>query len=189
MKLKITELEKKLNYKIKKNFKAVGLDTAKRTGVAFITTDTKWVDIDFIFIEFNYENQKQMLTQMHREFKKIFSNENLAVVEEVFLGFNRAGSLHLAKMGTLAIGICIDKNIPFELIMASSARSKFGIDSRKFGKGKSKESVAHYLKGIGIEVDDNDISDAIVLGLLGICEGLSFLATTKKKKKKKKLDK
>ena len=188
MKLRIKTLEHLLQYKIKRNFKCIGLDTAKRTGIAFIETKKDYIYLDWAFLEFNYENQKQMLVQMHREFKKIFSNEDLAVVEEVFLGLNRAGSLHLAKMGTLAIGICIDKNIPFELIMASSARSKFSIDSRKFGKGKSKESVAHYLKGIGIEVDDNDISDAIVLALLGICEGLDFSAKTKKKKKKK-LDK
>lgn len=184
MKLKIKDLESKLGYTIKKNFKTIGLDTAKRTGVAFIETNKTYVNIDWIFIEFNYENQIQMLTQMHNEFKKLFTDEHLAVVEEVYLGWNRAGSLHLAKMGTLAIGICIDKKIPFQLILAQSARSKFHIDTRKFGKGKSKLAVADYLKSIDIEVPDEDISDAIILGLLGICQNMNFQATTKKKSKK-----
>lgn len=181
MKIPIKKLESMLGYKIKKNFKCIGLDTARRTGVAFIETTKTHVQIDWIFLEFNYENQIQMLTQMHNEFKKLFTDENLAVVEEVFLGLNRCGSLHLAKMGTLAVGICIDKKIPFELILAQSARSKFKINTRKFGKGKSKLAVADYLKSIGIEVDDEDISDSIILALLAICENMNFKAKGAKK--------
>jgi Holliday junction resolvasome RuvABC endonuclease subunit len=183
MKLKIANLEKLLGYKIKKNFKAIGLDTAKRTGVAFIETTKTHVNLDWIFLEFNYNNQEQMLTQMYNEFKKLFTDEKLAVIEEVFLGFNRCGSLHLAKMGTLAVSVCIDKGIPFKLILAQSARSKFQINTRKFGKGKSKQAVAEYLKSIKIEVDDEDISDAVVLALLGVCENMNFQAQTKRRKK------
>lgn len=183
MKIKIKELEKKLGYKIKKNFCCVGLDTASRTGVCFIKTTKEYVNLDWIFLEFNYNNQKDMLRQMHKEFGKLFTNEKLAVVEEVYVGFNRMGCLRLAKMGTIAIAQCLNKDIDFELISAMSARGKFSINTRKYGKGKSKLAVADYLKEIGIEVDDADISDAVILGLIAICEGMSFEPKTKKKKK------
>lgn len=159
MKIKISELEKKLNYKIKKDFTCIGLDTAKRTGVCFVKTDKTYVDFDWCFLEFNYNNQKEMLKQMHYEFKKLFSKEKLAIIEEVFLGINPSGSLHLAKMGTLAVAQCLNQNIDFELILAKSARAKFFKLNPKEWKGKSKQAVAQYLKSIDIVVDDNDISD------------------------------
>jgi hypothetical protein len=37
-----------------------------------------------------------------------------------------------------------------------------------------------------LSLEDEDISDAIVLAILGLCDGLSFEATTPKKKRKKK---
>jgi len=183
MKILIKDLEKKLNYKIKKNFIGVGVDTASRTGVCFIKTTKKYVNLDWIFLEFSYNNQEEMLRQMHKEFGKLFTNEQLAVVEEVYVGWNRMGCLRLAKMGTLAVAQCLNKNIDFELISALSARAKFSINTRKYGKGKSKLAVADYLKEIGIEVDDPDISDGVILALLSICEGMDFKPKTKRKKK------
>lgn len=184
MKLKISDLENKLGYKIKKNFRCVGVDTAKRTGICFIKTGNTHVHFDWIFTEFNYNNQKEMLKQMHHEFKSLLTKEELAVVEEVYIGFNRMGCLRLAKMGTIFVDQCIEKGIDFEIISAISARGKFSINTRKYGKGKSKLAVADYLKEIEIVVDDADISDAIILGLCGICEGIDFKVKPKKRKKK-----
>jgi len=190
MKIKIKDLEQKLNKKIKKNKKVIAFDTAKICGIAFIRT----TDIDIIFdwckLEFNYNSQEEMLKLMHTEFGNILSNEDLAIVEEVFVGFSRTGSLHLAKMGTLAIAQCINKKIDFKLISALSARSKFfKLDSKKY-KGRTKEAVGDYLKTIGIETEDNDVNDAIILGLCGICDGIDFrskkeISKSKKRKKKK----
>lgn len=186
MKLKITDLEEKLGYKIKRNFIGAGVDTASRTGVCFVTTDEVNIDFDWCFLEFNYNNQKEMLQQMHREFKSLFTNEKMIVVEEVFIGFNRMGCLRLAKMGTIAISQCIEKGIDFEIISAVSARGKFSIKTKEYGKGKSKLAVADYLRTLNLEVDDDDISDSIVLALLSVCEEMSFLAKTPKKKKTRK---
>ena len=183
MRIKIKKLEEKLGYKIKKNFCGSGVDTASRTGFCTIKTNKLYADFDWCFLEFNYDNQKQMLKQMHNEFKTLITNENMVVVEEVFIGFNRMGCLRLAKMGTLVVANCIEKDIDFELISAVSARGKFHINTKKYGKGKSKKAVADYLKEIGIIVDDEDISDAIILALLTICEDMSFLPKIRKKKK------
>lgn len=185
MKIKISTLEPLLNYKIKRNVKCLGLDTAKRTGACFIhTTDTD-VIFDWIFLEFNYENQEEMLKQMYREFDDLIDKEDIAIIEEVFVGFSRTGSMHLAKMGTLAVSVCIKKNIPFKLLLAKSARAKFFVLDSKKWKGKTKQAVAEYLKTLDIEVDDTDISDAVILALCGICEDLNFNPKSKQPKKKK----
>lgn len=186
MKFKILDLEKKLNKKIKKNLKVIGLDTAKITGVCFITTNSKTLSIDWCKLEFNYNNQKEMLKSMFREFGQLFDNEDLAIIEEVFVGFSRTGSIHLAKMGTLAIAQCLNKKIDFELILAKSARAKFFVlDSKKY-KGRTKEAVGEYLETIGIKTNDNDVNDAIILALCGICEGIDFTKKPTKKKKRRK---
>ncbi|RLF58120.1 MAG: hypothetical protein DRN27_06205 [Thermoplasmata archaeon] len=186
MKITIKELEEKLGYKIKTNFTGAGLDTASRTGFCYIKTNATFAEFDWCFLEFNYNSQKEMLKQMHCEFKSLFTDEDTVVVEEVFIGFNRMGCLRLAKMGTIAIGQCIEKKINFELISAISARGKLKINTRKYGKGKSKLAVSDYLKEIGIVVDDEDISDAIILALLSICDGMDYNPKTKKKKSSRK---
>lgn len=184
MKLKIKDLENKLGKTIKYYTKVVAFDTAYRTGVCFIVTDSKYAKLEWIFLEFNANTQKEKLRQMYYEFGKLLTNEDLAIIEEVFVGLSRKGSLSLAKMGTLVIAQCLNKKIDFETISAVSARSKFfKIDYKKY-KGKSKQAVADYLKSIDIEVDDSDISDSIILGLCGICEEIDFKPKKKTRKRK-----
>ena len=186
MKIKISELEKKLDKKIKRHVKIIGLDTAKISGICFIRTDIKFLNLDWCKLEFNYNNQEEMLAVMYREFGQLFGNEDLAIVEEIFVGFNRVGSLRLAKMGTLAIAQCLNKKINFKLISATSARSKFFVLNSRIYKGRTKQAVLDYLRTIGIETYDTDVADAIILALCGICEGIDFKPKTKKKKKRKR---
>lgn len=175
LKISINKLEPLLKYKIKKNYKVVAFDTATIAGVSFIKTDEEFIYIDWCYLEFEKKTEEELLTQMYKEFGKLLSDENFAIVEQVFLGFNRAGSLILAKMGTMAIAQCVAKGIPFKLISAISARSKFfKIDKEKYGKGKSKLAVRDWLHSIGINIDENNCEDAVLLGLLGICEDLNF---------------
>jgi len=181
MKIKILDLEKKLDKKIKRNYKVLGLDTSKKTGVCFITTTKDSLTIDWCKLEFNYSNQEEMLKQMYKEFGELFGNEKLAVIEEVFVGFSRIGSIHLAKMGTLAVAQCLNKKIDFKLILAITARSNFfKLDSKKY-KGRTKDAVGDYLQSIGIKTEDNDVNDAIILGLCGICENIRFAKKDNKK--------
>jgi Holliday junction resolvasome RuvABC endonuclease subunit len=185
MKIAIKDLEKKLGYPIKKNFKVVSFDTAEICGVAFIKTDDKYAHFDWCYLEFQKESEEQLLTQMYKEFGKLITDENFCVVEAVFVGLNRAGSLILAKMGTMACAQCVQKNIPFKLISAVSARSKLKIDVHSYGKGNSKKAVLDWCQNLGIDITEENSVDAIALACLGICEGLDFKPTTKKAKKKK----
>jgi len=184
MKLKIKDIESKLGYVIKKNFKSVGVDTAQTTGVAFLKTDQTYIHIDSIVLGFKTKEKREIYESMIKTFARLFNEEDMAIIEEVFVGFSRAGSVELAKYGAFAISECIKKDIHYETISAVSARAKFKINTRKYGKGKSKLAVADFLTSIGINVTDDNIADAIVLALVGLCEGIDFSKKVKPKKKR-----
>lgn len=185
MKLKIKDLEDKIGYKIKRNFKAIGFDTAKTCGIGFAKTTRTHIHLDWCYLQFENSSQEELLKRMYKEFGKLITNEDFAVIEEVFLGFSRAGSLHLAKMGTMAIAQCVQKNVDFKLISAVSARSKFKINTKKYGKGKSKLAVKDWLQSVGLIIDEDNCADGVVLALIGICEDIDFSSKKKKKHKKK----
>jgi len=186
MKIKIVDLEKKLNKKIKRDFKSVGVDTAKISGIVFLKTDKTYLYIDGLVLGFNTKDTKEVYESMVNTFSKIFQEEDFAVVESVFVGFSRAGSVELAKYGAFAISELIRKNIEYETISAVSARAKFKIDTRSEGKGKSKIAVGKWVCNLGIDLKDNNLVDGFVLALLGICEDIDFKPKTKKKKKTRK---
>lgn len=190
MKIEIKKLEKITGYKIKKDFVAIGYDTAKRTGVCEIRTNSKVAEFNWTFIEFDDKIEHAYYKNMVQFFEESLNNQDLAIIESTFVGQNVMGSIALTRLGAFGISSAIRKKIPWERIGASSARAKLKIDSRKFGSGKSKESVAWWLETkLGIKLDDPDISDAIVLCLLGICQDLDFrsqveIAKAKKREKK-----
>ena len=186
MKILIKDLESKINYKLKKNFKTVGIDTAQTSGIVFLKTDNEYIHIDHLVLSFKTKNQSEIYHTMVKTFEKLFNSEDLAIIEEVFVGFSRAGSVELAKYGAFAIAECIKKDIPYKTISATSARAKFKIDTRKYGKGQSKKAVADWVKTLGIDFTDNNIVDGFVLALCGLCEDLSFEAKSVVKKFKKK---
>lgn len=186
MKIKILDLEQKINYKLKKNFKSIGIDTAKTTGIVMLKTDKEYCYIDYTVLSFKTENKKEIYHSMVKTFEKIFDPEQFAVIEEVFVGFSRAGSVELAKFGAFAISECIKKDMNYDTISAVSARSKFKIDCRKYGKGQSKKCVAEWVKNIGIDLTDNNLVDGFILSLCGICEGMNFQSQKEIKKDKKK---
>lgn len=191
MRIPIAKVEEVTGYKVKKNFTSIGLDTAQRTGVAGISTTDKYVNIECTFLEFkDLKEPKQIYKTMVNTFAELFSIQHFAVIEQVFVGFNRAGSVELARYGSFAISECIKKNISYDLISAVGCRGKLGIKTTKkagYGKGKSKLAVADWLRNnFDIKLDDEDASDAICLALLGVLEGMDFRSTKEIKKRKKK---
>lgn len=196
MKLSIKFLEEKLNKKIKKNTQSIGLDIAERTGICWIRTDDKNAEFDFQFIEFDKSDINNVYKEMYTEFSKIIIKkknvDNVVVIEDSFL--QRFGRFvqadvfkKLTRFGTLALAVCFDKDIKYHFILAKSARAKVKI---KMVAGKAKESVAKYLKDtFNIQLDDDDLSDAIILGILGIIEGQDFRSQVDIKKAKQKLAK
>jgi hypothetical protein len=186
MKLKIVDLEKVLGYKIKKNFKSIGIDTAQISGIVTLTSNEETVDVDYSVLSFKTKNHKEVYHSMVKTFEKIIDDKMYAIIESVFVGFSRAGSVELAKYGAFAISECVRKGIDYDTISAVSARSKFKIDTNKLGKGKTKQSVGLWIKEtLNVSFDDNNINDALILALIGICENMDLLPKTSKKRTKK----
>lgn len=186
MKIKINDIESKIDYKIKRNFTSIGIDTAQISGLCFLKTDNDYIHIDSLILSFKTTEHKEIYSTMVKTFERLFKEEDIAIVEEVFVGFSRAGSVELAKYGAFAISECIKKDIPYETISAKSARAKFKIDTNKYGKGKSKQAVGDWVHNLGINLIDNNAVDAFVLALLGLCQNMNFKSQVQIKKQKKK---
>lgn len=189
IKIKLTDLEKKLDYKIKKNFMSIGFDTASTTGVGFVSTTRTYASIDWALIKFDTDNKQELYKRMYEEFKKcLHPDTDCCVIEDVFLGMNPDTTIKLARFGGLVLANAIDKHVHFETIGAKSARAKlFKLDYKKY-KGKSKQAVYDYLKSLGIELDEDNTADGVLLAILGICDGMDFRSKkdiAKEKKKKK----
>lgn len=196
MKITIKKLEKITGHKIRKNFVSIGFDTATRLGLAILTSDSKYVIIDTAFIEFEKGkvNSRQKYKQMVEAFAEIISEKtDMNVIEDTYLQFFGPAKFaqaqvfkELTRYGGFLISESIRKKVPYEIIGASSARSKLKIKTTGYGRGNSKLAVADWLKkNLDIKLDDHDISDAIVLAILGLCIDMDFKATTKKVRKKR----
>ena len=152
---------------------SIGFDWATRAGISTIKTSDKYINISYNFIEFKVDNKKDKYKIMVQSLQEILNNQNMAIIEDVFVGFNRKGSLELAKYHAFAVSECIRKNISYDTITARSVRSKFKI-VKKNKKDNWKITVAYWLKE-NLDIDlkgDDDCSDAVVLALLGILKGI-----------------
>jgi Holliday junction resolvasome RuvABC endonuclease subunit len=195
MKIKINKLEEILGYEIKKNYKSIGIDTASRSGVCIVTTNKTDVEFDWQFIEFPKTKGNDKYIAMGQEFADILEEGfDVCIVEDThlkyfFIGKKRLPQVEvlkkLTRYGGIVLANAINNEIHFEIIGATPARSRFHINTAGYGKGNSKLAVADWLKNnLKLKLDDNDIADAIVLALLGVCEGMDF--DPKKKPRKRK---
>jgi Holliday junction resolvasome RuvABC endonuclease subunit len=191
MKLKISDLELKLNKRIKRNTSIIGFDTSSKCGVCFGKSDDKNVEFDHTFLEYDTSDHQKMYIQMYNDFGALLTDEKLCIIEQVYVSFNPNVALLLARMGSLIMARCIEKKIPFQFLSAISARANLGIKTKKdkegnkIPKGHTKEVVANWLKEeLGFEIDQNDIADALVLVLNGLCEDTIYTKKAKKKRKK-----
>ena len=196
MKIKIDQIEKVTGYKVKKNFKSVGFDVAERTGICNILTTDKYATFKFNFLEFDKKDINRLYQDMYNAFKVSIFNQDIVVIEDSHLQyFGRYAQADvfkkLTRFGSLALAVCLEKDIPREFIQAISSRSKLGIKTNKkagYQKGESKKAVGDWLrKNLGIDLKgDHDVSDAICLGILGILENLDFRSQTDINKEKEK---
>lgn len=184
MKIKIKDIEKKLDYKIKKDFCSIGFDTAATTGVVTLKTDKEFLYIDSIVLSFKTLDEKERYNSIIKTFEKMIEEGMFGVIEDVFVGPNPHGALVLARLGGFAISSFVRKNLDYEIIGASTARSKFKINTKVFGKGKSKQAVKSWVDNLGVDLKDENIIDAFILALCGICEGIDFRTQKEIKEKK-----
>lgn len=190
MKIKLEKIEKITGYKVKQNFKSIGLDIAERTGLCNISTTDKYATIKFNFLEFDSNDINRVYKDMFSSFKVSIFNQDTVVIEDSFYGVGNPDVFKkLTRFGSLALAVSLEKDIPREFILATSSRSKLGILTTAkagYGKGESKKAVADWLrKNFGIDLKgDDDASDAVVLAILGVLEDFDFRSKAQIKKEK-----
>jgi Holliday junction resolvasome RuvABC endonuclease subunit len=167
IKLSLKTLEKRIG-KIKKNVQILGVDTASRTGWCLIKTDSKDVTFDFGVFHIDSKDVTFKFNKIIETFDNIIKPEYKVILEDTFLGMkfmNPYMFKYLSKLGGLLYAVCKYKKVEdVSFLMACSARKTVGI------KGNCKKAEVHKFVNriLGVNIEDEDVSDAVVLALNGV---------------------
>lgn len=167
MKLPIKLLEKKIG-KINRNIQVLGVDTASRTGWCIIKVNSNNLDINYGVFKIESKDLHFKFNKIIEHFDDLIKPEYKVILEDTFLGmkfFNPAMFKYLSKLGGILYTICKYKKVEdVSFLMACSARKRVGI------KGNCKKADVHQFVNniLGVNIDDEDVSDAVVLALNGI---------------------
>lgn len=172
--LKIPYLEKVFGIKIKRNVVSIGLDTASKTGYAIAqTTDTSvkitigFINIDVSKISDKEERDEIRYNTIYKTLKQLLKKEYITVIEQVYFGNNVHTLIILSRIG--AIAWTLAKEIGCTNIIwksAVQARKILGLKSNV----KKLLVQQEFKEKIKINIDNEDIIDAIILALNGLAE-------------------
>jgi len=193
---KITDIEKKLGFKLKKNVYATGVDLASVTGLCIAETNNKTLSIktsifklptinkDEEFADKYVEKLESMLNYV-REFKKTLKSKNksILILEQSFLGFFFNKKQIFANAVTFGLlramqGICFAELFDvFEQIkipLATTARKEIGFKSqlkRGTKREEKKKEIVNFINNVfGTQETSDDICDSIILAICGLKE-------------------
>jgi Holliday junction resolvasome RuvABC endonuclease subunit len=172
--INIELLEQNLGIKIKRNVKAIGLDTATKTGYAVIETDDTEAKIDVGFINAESKVTTTKYNMFVEMFDKLIQPDQIVIIEDTFLKYffigkkklaNVNGLKTLTRIGMIAYTIAIQKKCKQPVfINACSARSKLNMN----GKAKKEELVRIINTALRIQLTNNDEVDALILAINGV---------------------
>jgi len=178
--VKIHKLEKKLNCFIQRNKVSAGFDVCMHaTGVAIIRTTDNTLFLDRVSkIEVPkkvnllegvdlFIAQVQNLAMKISQQYKIHTNN----IEDCFFGNNVKTLKALARFSVLVYDQFRGISVESKLILPTQARKKIKFQkSAKSVKGsKLKNEIRAYVNNLlGIDIQDHDIADAVVLAMGGI---------------------
>jgi Holliday junction resolvasome RuvABC endonuclease subunit len=167
IKLKIKDIEKKVFFKVKKNYKTAGFDTASRTGWAKVITDDENLYLDYGFVEIKSSDVEFKYNEIIPIFNDLIEKDYEVVVEDTFLKYFKPGVANvkgfklITRIGAIAYTLAKLKGCKASFCMATEARHKIEVK----GNAKKVEVMKSLKNMFDINIDDNDIADAIVLAL------------------------
>ncbi len=171
LKLKISDLEKKLGKKLKRNFTCLGFDTASRTGWSIFQTKDKDCTLDFGVVNiqtkdfyYKYDNMIQIFGDLL--IKLVGQKDRIVIIEDVFFGKNINTLKILSRIGMIVYVLCFIRDIPKIYMLATQARMKLGF------KGNQKKEIIHkeFLERLSFDIEDIDVVDAVILSIAGAIE-------------------
>lgn len=140
MKLKISEIEKKINKTIRQNAISVGIDVAENlTGVALLSTDAEYIDINYTTViasnkqDDHFHRADDFVSSLEK-FKQTlnkYKEYKILIIERCFYGQNPEVLIHLAHFGAIAY-ITLKKDFDsWHYLGATTARSIIGFNQKK----------------------------------------------------------
>jgi Holliday junction resolvasome RuvABC endonuclease subunit len=185
MKIKLTEIEKKLGYKLHRDVYVLGVDTASTTGLAIANTDKKTLTIETSIFKLPAANKNDEFSEKYveklecmltliREFKTKLKpkKESILVLENSFLSVNPVTFGCLRMLCGIIYAELYDIFEHIILVFPISARKEVGFKSQLPKGTKSKEKKQEIINWIndkfGIQERSTDICDAILLALYGL---------------------
>ena len=167
LKIKTKKIEKIFHKTIKQKVSCLGVDTASRTGWARITTGKVWCEIDYGFIEVKTPDKYFKYNRYIEAFKSILRPEDIIVIEETYYGRNVKVFQLLSRLGAFVYTLAHLINVPkIYFILATTCRKQLGFP------GNLKKPIIHkmFKERLDLDIDDEDVIDAIMLALTGILE-------------------
>lgn len=164
-----SKLEELLGHKIQDGIKSLGVDTASRTGWALLHSNADLVTINFGYIDVDSSSHHFKFERMIEIFQDLLKRENpdIVVVEDTFLKFHNARTLKLlTRLGMIVwIMAKLQNQIGIRrFILPKESRANLGLN----GGSKKEEVHKEFKEKFGIQIDDIDIVDAIILSLNGV---------------------
>ena len=185
MKIKLAELEKKLNYKLQRDSYVLGVDTASITGLAIIETDKTYVKLSTSIFKLpavdsadetstKYVGKLESMLSLIREFKKELKpkKNSILILENSFLGVNPVTFGILRMLSGIIFAELYDIFEHIYLVFPMTARKDVGFKSQ-LKKGvksieKKKEIIAWINDKFNLNETNDNITDAILLALWGL---------------------
>jgi hypothetical protein len=186
----LPKLERKLGIPIQKNAFCVGIDTASTSGVAIITTTNNKVIIETEIIKIpkiprdtedksaKYEESLNALLIMIRDFKKRMcenkkaNSKTILVLENSFLSFDPWTFGFLKGFMGLLYAELFDYFENIRIVFPTSARKQVGFKSQLPKKSKRDQKKAEIIQWVSnlleVDLEDDNICDAIILALTGL---------------------
>lgn len=185
MKIKLAELEKKLNYKLQRDSYVLGVDTASITGLAIIETDKTYAKLSTSIFKLpavdsadetstKYVGKLESMLSLIREFKKELKpkKNSILILENSFLGVNPVTFGILRMLSGIIFAELYDIFEHIYLVFPMTARKDVGFKSQ-LKKGvksieKKKEIIAWINDKFNLNETNDNITDAILLALWGL---------------------
>lgn len=171
IKLERKFVEKQLKRKVIDGAICLGVDPASRAGWAIAEVKEKHIEIDCGFINIKSKDILEKYNYIAEFFDNLIKtkmNPNndkcVIVIEDVFFGLSVNTLKVLARIGMIIYIYSLIHKIPRRFVLPMVARSFLGLK----GNGKKEVVQEQFKKLLNLELEDEDIIDAIVLSLNGV---------------------
>lgn len=175
--IEIEDLELVFKTKIRRNWKSMGSDTASATGWAIAWTDDKYCYCDCGVIDLKSTSTINRYRQLNSFFSEQIPDDlNRLVIEKPFLKFFKKGRTRVPQVNVFRVLVAVSmipmfvgfdrglKNSQIIMIEPTKARSKLNLPAT----GTKAQVQAKFLLKTGIELEEDNVVDAIILAFVGL---------------------